>query len=109
MGWLVNGIVLAIVQRRGFKGHKYRMSVLEYPHHLAGKISVEVFCAKKPQTNKKGNEVPLYYHPEKPYVVVLKNDNHTKFSLIVLTVLAIFVLTAGIFCIRFLLFETYRS
>ena len=109
MGWQVNGIILDIVERRGFKGHKYRMSVLEYHHHLAGKKRVEVFSAKKPETNKKGNEVPLYYHPEKPYVVVLQNDNHTKISIIVLTGLAIFVLTAGIFCIRFLLFETYRS
>ena len=109
MGWQVNGTILDIVERRGLKGHKYRMSVLEYHHHLTGKTRVEVLSAKRSSTNKKGNEVPLYYHPEKPYVVVLQKDNHTKVSITVLTGLAILVLTAGIFCIRFLLFETYRS
>jgi hypothetical protein len=108
MGWLVNGTVLDIVERMGFKGNKYRMSIIEYHHHLAGKITIEVFFAKKPGANKKGNEVALYYHPEKPNMIVLQNDNHTKFAIIVLTVLAILVLTAGIYCIRFLLFETYR-
>lgn len=109
MGWLVNGTVLEIIERRGFKGNTYRMYVIEYSHHLRGQTIVQEFSAKNPQTMKKGNVVPLYYHPEKPHLVVLKNDNHTRFSLIVLTILAILVLTAGIYCIRFLLFETYRS
>lgn len=108
MGRLVNGTVLDIVERMGFKGNKYRMSVVEYHHHLAGKTIVEVFSAKKSRTNKKGNEVSLYYHPEKPNIVVLENDNHTKVAMIVLAVLAILALTAGIYCIRFLLFNTYR-
>jgi Protein of unknown function (DUF3592) len=109
MGWLVNGTVLEIVERRGFKGNKYSMSVIEYHHHLAGKTTVEMFSAKKTRTNKKGNVMPLYYHPGKPTLVALQNDNHTRVAMIVLTVLATFVLTSGIICIRLLLFETYRS
>lgn len=109
MGLLVSGTVLDIVERRGFKGNKYIMSVIEYHHHLAGKTRVELFSSKKNRTNKKGNEVPLYYHSEKPALVALQNDNQMKVAVIVLAALAIFVLTAGIFCIRFLLFETYRS
>lgn len=108
MGWLVNGTVLDIVERRGFKGNKYIISVVEYHHHLAGKTRVEVFSAKKSRTNTKGNEVPLYYHLKKPALVALQHDNHMRVAVIVLAALAVFVLTAGIFCIRFLLFETYR-
>ena len=108
MGWLVNGTVLDIVERRGYKGNTYRMSVIEYPHHLRGKIIVQEFSAKKSRTNKKGNQVPLYYHPEKPHMIVLKNDNKAGIAIIVLGVLAALVLAAGIYCIRFLLYNTYR-
>ena len=53
MGYLVNGTVLDIIERRGPKGNKYRISVIEYFHHLQGKTIVQEFLQENPELIKK--------------------------------------------------------
>lgn len=108
MGWLVNGTVTDILERRGAKNNKNRLSVIEYIHHKMGKTTVQRFSARLPRTYTKGSEVALYYHPDKPQQFVLKNDSTTKVAPIILGVLAALILILGIYGIQFLLYNTYR-